>query len=154
MYLILQGVQPSQVSILTATQAQADLIQEIVTKKTSWHKSFGRPAHIATLEQSQSLTNDYVIVSFVRSTDPGILAEPDTLIVALSHARVGQFILCNLELFKKLEHFKHVLSAIKEKTHKLVPRVQKKDTPVSNYEELYKLVQDIFQKTQAGPTNL
>lgn len=154
MYLVIQGIEPSRISILTATQAQSDLIQEIIIKKTSWHKSFGKPGSIGYLMESQSLTNDYVILSLVRSQDPGILAEADSTAVALSHARLGLFVLCNVDLFKKVEHFKHALSAVKDKTHKLIVKDQKKDKPIANYEELYKLVQDLFQKHQESqPTN-
>jgi intron-binding protein aquarius len=153
MYLVMQGVEPSRISILTATQAQADLIQEIIIKKTSWHKSFGKPANVSNLMDSQSLTNDYVILSLVRSQAPGILSEPDATVVALSHARVGLFVLCNLDLFKKLEHFKHVISAVKDKTHKLIAKDHTKDKSILNYEELYKMVQELFQKHQEGQSS-
>lgn len=150
MYLVLNGVEPSKITILTATRAQERLIKEVLEKKTSWHSRFGLPRTIGYIVDVQSHSNDYVIASFVRSSSPGLASHPDWLATLLGQAKLGLFVLCNADLFSQVEPVQKLLQIAGNRNHKLELNCQGHQKAVDSYQDLYKVVQDLFSKPRGS----
>ena len=63
------------------------------------------PRDVKTVDEFQGSQNDYVILSLVRSKSIGHLENLGRLIVSLSRARCGLFVIADLNNFKKLYSF-------------------------------------------------
>lgn len=148
MYLVLKGTNPQQISILTATKAQEDLVKEILEKKASWHRRFGLPRTVSCIFDSQTQANQFVIASLVRSSAPGMAAHPEWLSAILGKAKTGLFLLCNLDLFNQLESVNKLLKVAGNRSHKLELNYHGQSKVIESYAELYRVNQELFGKTE------
>lgn len=153
MYLVLRGVKPHAISILTATKSQEALVNEILIKKTSWHSSFGLPRNVSYVGESPVHSNDFVIVSLVRSSLPGLAGYPEWLATTFSQAKLGLYVLCNLELFSKVEPLARVLALAADKTHKLAVEMAGQHRQIDSYADLYKVNQELFSQRVTTTAN-
>jgi helicase required for RNAi-mediated heterochromatin assembly 1 len=108
-YLIANGVSAKKITILTFYNAQKQWIEKLVRQKAK------EAAHglgysslsfdgikIATVDSYQGEENDIILLSLVRSNEKGTLGfsgVPNRICVALSRARIGLYIYCNIHLF-------------------------------------------------------
>jgi intron-binding protein aquarius len=58
-----------------------------------------RPGAVSTVDHYQGQQNDYVILSFVRTQAVGHVRDVRRLVVAVSRARLGLYVLCRQSLF-------------------------------------------------------
>lgn len=150
MYLVLQGYSRERIVILTTYKGQKDLICEIVNKKAAWHEQFGSPSRVATIDKYQGQHNDIVILSLVRTKSPGFIIDEKRLVVALSRASLGLFILGNVELFRKQKEFEVVFENLKDKGHELrVANSEGLEESVSSSADLYAINKKCFQKASS-----
>jgi len=100
-YMVLIGYSPSKISILTAYNGQKALISDIISRRCGEGTPLAgvRPLSISTVDQYQGQQNDYIILSLVRTESVGHLRDVRRLVVTVSRARLGLYVLCRQELF-------------------------------------------------------
>jgi intron-binding protein aquarius len=120
-YMVLIGTPPEKISILTTYNGQKDLLNDIVTMRCNEGTPLAgiRPGAISTVDQYQGQQNDYVILSLVRTKSVGHLRDIRRLIVAVSRARLGLYVLCRESLFRKCDELKHVMNQLTSRPTKL-----------------------------------
>ena len=96
----LLGYPSEKISILTTYNGQKHLIRDVLRKRTSNSDWMGQPHKITTVDKYQGQQNDFIILSLVRTKNVGHLRDVRRLIVALSRARLGLYILGRVNLFK------------------------------------------------------
>ena len=105
-FLLMNKVQPSEISILAAYQGQATIIRKELKKLSNadpvLFQGNGKDNFISTntIDMFQGDENKYIIVSLVRSNDKGqigFLKELNRRCVAQSRAKCGMYIVGNLE---------------------------------------------------------
>ena len=132
---MLSGVPRTEITILASTQAQSDLVEEIVQKKTAWHKALGAPGAISKVDDYRGKKNTTVILSLVR-TDPAVTPLNEKQgIQAVSRARSVLFVLgrCPPESYSWLHDLKPTNLHLSHKT-------------IHSLEELQALNASLFQK--------
>jgi intron-binding protein aquarius len=100
MYMRLQGIAASRISIITTYNGQKDLIADVVAQRCSWSPLYGTPAKIATTDKFQGQQNDFILLSLVRTKAVGHLRDVRRLVVAMSRARLGLYVFGRRELFE------------------------------------------------------
>ena len=100
MYMRLQGIAASRISIITTYNGQRDLIADVVQQRCAWSPIFGSPAKIATTDKFQGQQNDFILLSLVRTKSVGHLRDVRRLVVAMSRARLGMYVFGRRELFE------------------------------------------------------
>ncbi|CAK5079158.1 unnamed protein product [Meloidogyne enterolobii] len=95
------GYPAEKISILTTYNGQASLLRDIINKRCTNNPLIGMPGKISTVDKYQGQQNDYIILSLVRTRAVGHLRDVRRLVVALSRARLGLYILCRVSLFRK-----------------------------------------------------
>nr|CAD2122798.1 unnamed protein product [Meloidogyne enterolobii] len=100
-YMRILGYPSEKISILTTYNGQASLLRDIINKRCTNNPLIGMPGKISTVDKYQGQQNDYIILSLVRTKAVGHLRDVRRLVVALSRARLGLYILCRVSLFKK-----------------------------------------------------
>ena len=121
MYMRLQGYPPDKIAILTTYNGQKHLIRDVLTKRCAENPVFGLPekvgmilydltcyltnttplcAQVTTVDRYQGQQNDYIILSLVRTKHIGHLRDVRRLVVAMSRARLGLYILARVSLFQ------------------------------------------------------
>jgi len=100
MYMRLQGIAASRISIITTYNGQRDLIADVVQQRCAWSSVFGSPAKIATTDKFQGQQNDFILLSLVRTKSVGHLRDVRRLVVAMSRARLGMYVFGRRELFE------------------------------------------------------
>jgi intron-binding protein aquarius len=120
-YMVLIGTPPEKISILTTYNGQKDLLNDIVTMRCNEGTPLAgvRPGAISTVDQYQGQQNDYVILSLVRTKSVGHLRDIRRLIVAVSRARLGFYVLCREALFCKCDELKNVMDQLASRSTKL-----------------------------------
>ena len=96
-YLLLQGYDRSQITILTMYTGQLLLLQERMPRRT-----FGG-VKVCAVDNFQGEENDIILLSLVRSNSEGrigFLSESNRICVALSRARQGFYCIGNFNLLK------------------------------------------------------
>ncbi|KAK2943121.1 putative RNA helicase aquarius [Blattamonas nauphoetae] len=92
-YLRLIGHPPHTISILTPYNGQRALIRDIVQRECAAHKDFGRPHKITTISCLQGCKDDIIILSLVRTTNPGRLSEQTEIVGAALKRVLGPIIM-------------------------------------------------------------
>ncbi|KAG9479348.1 hypothetical protein GDO78_012817 [Eleutherodactylus coqui] len=95
LYFILQGYEPSQITILTTYSGQLHCLQKMMPK------SLFQGVKVCVVDKYQGEENDIIILSLVRSNregSVGFLKIPNRVCVALSRAKKGLFCIGNMEL--------------------------------------------------------
>ncbi|KAL6757285.1 hypothetical protein V8C86DRAFT_1695364 [Haematococcus lacustris] len=98
-FMRLMGYPASKITILTTYNGQKHLIRDVVERRCAAVPQLGRPHKIATVDKYQGQQNDYVLLSLVRSRIVGHLRDVRRLVVALSRARLGLYIVGRQSLF-------------------------------------------------------
>jgi len=100
MFMRLQGIPASKISVITTYNGQKDLLQDVVAARCAGSAFFGTPAKIATTDKFQGQQNDYILLSLVRTKAVGHLRDVRRLIVAMSRGRLGLYVFGRRELFE------------------------------------------------------
>jgi len=100
MYMRLQGIPASRISIITTYNGQKDLIQDVIAQRCSWSPLYGSPAKIATTDKFQGQQNDYILLSLVRTKSVGHIRDVRRLVVSMSRSRLGFYVFCRRSLFE------------------------------------------------------
>ncbi|KAG5519202.1 hypothetical protein PMAC_002290 [Pneumocystis sp. 'macacae'] len=112
-YMRLLGYPSQKITILCSYSGQKALINDVIDRRCLNNPLFGSPKKIATIDQYQDDCNDYIILSLTRTKDLGYLKELDRLIVAISRARLGLYILGRRNIFESSFELKPIISKIK-----------------------------------------
>ncbi|CAB3396590.1 unnamed protein product [Caenorhabditis bovis] len=98
-YMRILGYPADKISIITTYNGQAQLIRDVVQRRCTSNPLIGPPAKISTVDKYQGQQNDYIILSLVKTKNIGHIRDIRRLIVALSRARLGLYVLGRAELF-------------------------------------------------------
>lgn len=98
-YMRLVGYPASSIAILTTYNGQKALLRDIAARRCAPYGVFGAPARIETVDKFQGQQADYVILSLVRTRAVGHLRDVRRLVVAMSRARLGLYVLGRASLF-------------------------------------------------------
>ena len=99
-YLLQQGYEETQITILTPYIGQMFCLQRKFAEKLDGHT----PKNIKVVDNYQGEENDIIIISLVRSNESkniGFLNLPNRACVLLSRAKRGMYLIGNAEHFKK-----------------------------------------------------
>ncbi|KAL5463485.1 hypothetical protein EMCRGX_G032381 [Ephydatia muelleri] len=100
MFMRLQGYPPDKIAILTTYNGQKHLIRDVLAKRCARNPVFGLPEKVTTVDRYQGQQNDYIILSLVRTKHVGHLRDVRRLVVAMSRARLGLYVLARVALFR------------------------------------------------------
>lgn len=120
-YMVSIGYPPEKISILTTYNGQKGLIEDIISQRCGEGTPLAgiRPGSISTVDKYQGQQNDYVILSLVRTKSVGHLRDIRRLIVAVSRARLGLYVLCRLEVFEECHELVPVMRQLISRPTKL-----------------------------------
>ena len=120
-YMVLIGYPPEKISILTTYNGQKDLLNDIISQRCGVDTPLGgvRPGAISTVDHYQGQQNDFVILSLVRTKSVGHLRDIRRLIVAVSRARLGLYIVCRQNVFSRCHELHKVMDQFAAKPNKL-----------------------------------
>ncbi|NXR16107.1 ZNFX1 protein, partial [Semnornis frantzii] len=113
-YLLYQGYQPSQITILTTYTGQLFCLQKLMPAKTF----AGVKVHV--VDKYQGEENDIVLLSLVRSNEeerPGFLQIPNRICVALSRAKKGLYCIGNMRMLGKVPLWSKIIHTLRDKGH-------------------------------------
>ncbi|KDO31385.1 hypothetical protein SPRG_04002 [Saprolegnia parasitica CBS 223.65] len=91
------GIAATAISVLTATEAQKTLL---LTMFKPHEATLGRPAHVATIDESVGAHSPYVLLSLVHTTSVGALRDVRRIVAAVSRAALGLYIVGKKALFE------------------------------------------------------
>ncbi|KAL7673148.1 hypothetical protein ACOME3_008019 [Neoechinorhynchus agilis] len=98
-----------RISILTTYNGQKHLIRDVISVRC---RGKG-PKIVSTVDKYQGQQNDYIILSLVRSkSSVGHLRDVRRLVVAMSRARLGLYILGKVDLFSRCLELKSALKTL------------------------------------------
>ncbi|EED91792.1 hypothetical protein THAPSDRAFT_262371, partial [Thalassiosira pseudonana CCMP1335] len=100
-YMVLIGYPPEKISILTTYNGQKDLLLDILAQRCGAGTPLAgvTPGAVSTVDQYQGQQNDFIILSLVRTKAVGHVRDIRRLVVAVSRARLGIYVLCRQSLF-------------------------------------------------------
>ncbi|KAF5841175.1 hypothetical protein DUNSADRAFT_14005 [Dunaliella salina] len=98
-FMRLMGYPAEKITILSTYNGQKHLIRDVVERRCAQHPLFGRPAKVSTVDKYQGQQNDYVLLSLVRTRVVGHFRDVRRLVVAMSRARLGLYIVGRQSLF-------------------------------------------------------
>ena len=113
-YMVLIGFPAANISILTTYNGQKGLIDDIISQRCGEGTPLAgiRPGSISTVDKYQGQQNDYVILSLVRTRSVGHLRDIRRLIVAVSRARLGLYVLCRQDVFEQCHELRPVMKQL------------------------------------------
>ncbi|XP_046849502.1 RNA helicase aquarius-like isoform X2 [Xenia sp. Carnegie-2017] len=100
MFMRLLGYPAEKIAILTTYNGQKHLIRDVIRKRCAENPLIGWPSKITTVDRYQGQQNDYIILSLVRTRTIGHIRDVRRLVVAMSRARLGLYILARVNLFR------------------------------------------------------
>ena len=120
-YMVLIGYPAHKISILTTYNGQKDLLQDILSQRCGEGTPFAgiHPKALSTVDQYQGQQNDYCILSLVRTQSVGHLRDIRRLVVAVSRARLGLYVLGRQSLFQSCHELKRTMDQFAERPNKL-----------------------------------
>ncbi|TKR61786.1 hypothetical protein L596_028850 [Steinernema carpocapsae] len=118
-YMRILGYPAKSISIITSYNGQTSLINDVVKRRCADNPLIGRPHKISTVDKYQGQQNDFVILSLVRTQHVGHIRDARRLIVALSRARLGLFVLGRMSLYEKCLELKPAMEKLKLNPTKL-----------------------------------
>ncbi|XP_033009836.1 LOW QUALITY PROTEIN: NFX1-type zinc finger-containing protein 1 [Lacerta agilis] len=113
-YLLRQGYQPSQISILTTYTGQLFCLRQLLPAK----EFQGVKVHV--VDKYQGEENDIILLSLVRSNlagRVGFLQIPNRICVALSRAKKGLYCVGNMGMLSQVPLWSRILHTLREKGH-------------------------------------
>uniref|UniRef100_A0A914UM66 Uncharacterized protein n=1 Tax=Plectus sambesii TaxID=2011161 RepID=A0A914UM66_9BILA len=120
MYMRILGYPADKISMITTYNGQAQLIRDVVERRCAPNPLFGRPHKISTVDKFQGQQNDYIILSLVRTKAVGHLRDVRRLVVALSRARLGLFVLGRVSLFSNCFELTPAFNILCQRPQKLL----------------------------------
>ena len=123
MYMRLQGIAASRISIITTYNGQKDLLTDVAMQRCGESHLYGMPAKIATTDKFQGQQNDYILLSLVRTKSVGHVRDVRRLVVSVSRARLGLYVFCSKSLFENCVELRPTFAQLLKKppTLQLVP---------------------------------
>ena len=120
-YMVLIGYPPEKISILTTYNGQKELLLDILGQRCGPGTPLDgvKPCSVSTVDHYQGQQNDYVILSLVRTKAIGHLRDVRRLVVAVSRARLGLYVLCRQNLFSGCHDLRRTLDQLASKSNKL-----------------------------------
>ncbi len=120
-YMVLIGYPPEKISILTTYNGQLALINDILSQRCGVGTPLDgiRPGALSTVDKYQGQQNDYIILSLVRTKTIGHLRDIRRLIVAVSRARLGMYVLCRQNVFDRCHELSPVMKQFSERPNEL-----------------------------------
>mmetsp|Transcript_30765 Transcript_30765/g.45241 ORF Transcript_30765/g.45241 Transcript_30765/m.45241 type:complete len:667 (-) Transcript_30765:1377-3377(-) len=120
-YLVLIGYPPEKISILTTYNGQKELITDILSQRCGAGTPLAgiKPGAISTVDQYQGQQNNFIILSLVRTKNVGHLRDIRRLVVAVSRARLGLYVLCRKDLFCHCHELRRTMDQLAAKPTKL-----------------------------------
>ena len=112
MYLRLVGVPATKISIITTYNGQRDLIADIVQQRCASSALYGTPAKIATTDKFQGQQNDIILLSLVRTKAVGHIRDVRRLVVSVSRARLGLYLVGAKELYESVVELRPPVSQL------------------------------------------
>ncbi|KAH9488054.1 NFX1-type zinc finger-containing protein 1 [Bulinus truncatus] len=121
-YLLLQGYQPSQITILATYTGQVFAIKKIMRgeQKTTEPDKKNSYVRVTAVDNYQGEENDIILLSLVRSNEEsnvGFLKVDNRVCVALSRAKKGLYVIGNFDILQKIKTsdlWKNILNEAKE----------------------------------------
>lgn len=131
-YMIKIGYDPSSISILAMYNGQKDLISDILKQKSTI-----MPKEVSSVDHYQGLSNDFIILSMVRTRRLGHTQDLRRWITSISRCRLGLYVLGNWKLFngaaqEGIVAFGPSLEIFAEKPLSLVIKPQEDEITISN----------------------
>ncbi|PVU89006.1 hypothetical protein BB561_005611 [Smittium simulii] len=117
-YMRLIGYPLETIAILTTYNGQKELILDILNLRCKSNSLFGLPT-VSTIDQYQGMQKDYVILSLVRTKSVGHIRDLRRLIVCLSRARLGLYVLCKSSIFLQSPEIKYSFEILNKRSQKL-----------------------------------
>ncbi|KHN88639.1 Intron-binding protein aquarius [Toxocara canis] len=99
-YMRILGYPAEKISIITTYNGQASLLRDVVERRCAENPLIGIPHKISTVDKYQGQQNDYIILSLVRTRNIGHIRDVRRLVVALSRARLGLYVLGRADLYR------------------------------------------------------
>uniref|UniRef100_A0A7E4VRV5 Intron-binding protein aquarius n=1 Tax=Panagrellus redivivus TaxID=6233 RepID=A0A7E4VRV5_PANRE len=118
-YMRVLGYPAEKISILTTYNGQVALIRDVVEQRCGNNPFIGRPHKISTVDRYQGQQNDYIILSLVRTEFVGHIRDVRRLVVALSRARLGLYVLGRFALFRTCSELAPALRLLSQKPKEL-----------------------------------
>lgn len=120
-YMVLIGYSPDKISILTTYNGQKELISDIVAQRCGVGTPLAgvAPKTVSTVDQYQGQQNDIILLSLVRTKAVGHLRDIRRLIVAVSRARLGLYVLCRANVFCQSHELKNTMDQFGDRPNKL-----------------------------------
>ncbi|KAL7442324.1 hypothetical protein ACHAXM_008325 [Skeletonema potamos] len=120
-YMVLIGYPPDKISIITTYNGQKELIADILSQRCGEGTPLAgmKPGAISTVDQYQGQQNNFIILSLVRTKNVGHLRDIRRLIVAVSRARLGLYVLCRKDLFCHCNELRRTMDQLAAKPTKL-----------------------------------
>ena len=125
-YFLQQGYRPTQITVLTTYVGQVLLLRQVMqmsTSKTDGKKSEFEGVRLTSVDNYQGEENDIIILSLVRSNvegNIGFLKTNNRVCVALSRARMGLFIIGNMDILSEASILWHKIASYLENGSRLV----------------------------------
>jgi intron-binding protein aquarius len=161
MYMCLLGHNPKKITILTTYNGQKALLKDIYKQKCSWNPIFNSPGKITTVDKYQGQQNDFVLLSLVRTNNPGHIRDVRRLIVSLSRARYGLYVFGRWNLYCDLNEMKEAFNNFSKKENDLIlvpgenfgtsERKFNEDVEISkkcrveDFRHMYRIVQELMK---------
>ncbi|KAI6204813.1 hypothetical protein M3Y94_00720700 [Aphelenchoides besseyi] len=118
-YMRILGYPAERISILTTYNGQRSLLMDVLTRRCQSNPLIGMPSCVSTVDKYQGQQNDYVILSLVRTKLVGHLRDVRRLVVAVSRARLGLYILGRQQLFQRCLELAPVFKKLSERSNHL-----------------------------------
>eukprot|EP01006_Ploeotia_vitrea_P028264 TRINITY_DN60985_c0_g1_i1.p1 TRINITY_DN60985_c0_g1~~TRINITY_DN60985_c0_g1_i1.p1 ORF type:complete len:618 (+),score=117.05 TRINITY_DN60985_c0_g1_i1:783-2636(+) len=131
MYMRLIGYPAEKITILTTYNGQKVLLREVLEHRCGPDTVFGMPSKVSTVDKYQGQQNDYILLSLVRTANVGHIRDVRRLVVAVSRARLGLYVFCRMENFKKVWELKPVFSQFAKRPNKLCLNMTEMSFPTS-----------------------
>ncbi|XP_015770296.1 PREDICTED: intron-binding protein aquarius-like, partial [Acropora digitifera] len=158
MYMRLIGYPADKIAILTTYNGQKHLIRDVIRQRCANNPLIGQPSKVTTVDRYQGQQNDYIILSLVRTKTVGHIRDVRRLVVAMSRARLGLYVLARVSLFKNCFELRPAFSQLTSRPLKLYlaaneryppcrPRgVQPSDVPfiVEDMPHMHRFVYDFY----------
>jgi intron-binding protein aquarius len=120
-YMVLIGYPAESISILTTYNGQKALLHDILSQRCGKGTPFSgiRPKAVSTVDQYQGQQNDIILLSLVRTESVGHLRDVRRLIVAVSRARLGIYVVGRQSLFQSCHELKPTMEQLFARPNKL-----------------------------------
>lgn len=120
-YMVLIGYNPERISILTTYNGQKELLSDILRQRCGPGTPLAgvSPKAISTVDQYQGQQNDIILLSLVRTKTVGHLRDIRRLVVAVSRARLGLYVVCREKVFGQSHELKQSMKQFASRPTKL-----------------------------------